>query len=88
VITFTRFRKEYGPHVAVEDLSLQIRRGESLALLGPNGSGKSTTLKAAAGLIRPTSGEVLLGESGRKCQPAVGAQSVSFLRSGSRSQTC
>ena len=79
MITFTRFRKEFGPHVAVEDLSLQIRRGESLALLGPNGSGKSTTLKAAAGLIRPTSGEVLLGEPGENASRPSARNLVSFL---------
>jgi Cu-processing system ATP-binding protein len=79
VITFTRFRKRFGPHVAVEDLSLQVRRGESLALLGPNGSGKSTTLKAAAGLIRPTSGEVLLGEPGEQASRPAARNLVSFL---------
>jgi len=79
VITFSRFRKTFGPHVAVGDLTLQIRRGESLALLGPNGSGKSTTLKAAAGLIRPTSGEVLLGDPGEHASRPRARNLVSFL---------
>jgi ABC-type multidrug transport system ATPase subunit len=42
--------------VAVEGVSLQLARGQVLGLLGPNGSGKSTTLKALAGLVRPSSG--------------------------------
>lgn len=79
MITFSRFRKRFGPHVAVEDLTLLIRRGESLALIGPNGSGKSTTLKAAAGLIRPTSGEVLLGEPGEQASRPSARNLVSFL---------
>jgi Cu-processing system ATP-binding protein len=79
VITFRRFQKRFGLHVAVEDLTLEVRRGESLALLGPNGSGKSTTLKAAAGLIRPTSGEVLLGETGEPASRPSARNLVSFL---------
>src|SRR5262249_2608076 len=43
----------YGSHQAVSGLTLSIERGEAVALLGPNGSGKTTTLKAAAGVIRP-----------------------------------
>ncbi len=79
MITFSRFRKRFDLQVAVEDLSLEVRRGESLALLGPNGSGKSTTLKAAAGLIRPTSGEVLLGEPGEQASRPSARSLVSFL---------
>jgi ABC-2 type transport system ATP-binding protein len=41
---------------AVQDLHLEVRRGEVFGLLGPNGSGKSTTLKCLLGLVRPTSG--------------------------------
>jgi Cu-processing system ATP-binding protein len=62
MIEFRAFSKRFDAHVAVEDLSCQIGRGEAVALLGPNGSGKTTTIKAAAGLIRPTSGQVLIGD--------------------------
>jgi len=44
------------------ELALSIRAGETIALLGPNGSGKSTTLSVLAGLIRPTAGEIRLGD--------------------------
>jgi Cu-processing system ATP-binding protein len=79
VITFDHFRKTFGSQVAVDGLSLEVRRGETLALLGPNGSGKTTTLKAAAGLIRPTAGEVRLGEPGEPARCAAARQLVSFL---------
>jgi len=79
VITFRRFRKVFGYQVAVADLTLDVRPGETLALLGPNGSGKTTTLKAAAGLIRPTSGEVLLGDPGRPASVPSARNLVSFL---------
>ncbi|HNF25881.1 MAG TPA: ABC transporter ATP-binding protein [Leptospiraceae bacterium] len=48
------------PMKAVQGISFNIRPGEIYALLGPNGAGKSTTIKMIAGLIRPTSGEILL----------------------------
>lgn len=54
--------KRFGAHVAVDRLSVRIARGEAVALLGPNGSGKTTTLKMAAGLIKPDGGIVLVGE--------------------------
>lgn len=79
MIAFESFRKVFGAHVAVAGLTLDVRPGETLALLGPNGSGKTTTLKAAAGLIRPTSGAVRLGTPGRDaCLPEARAV-VSFL---------
>jgi branched-chain amino acid transport system ATP-binding protein len=51
----------YGRAHILFDLSLEVRRGQVLALLGRNGAGKSTTLKSILGLVRPTSGEVLYG---------------------------
>jgi Cu-processing system ATP-binding protein len=79
VIAFRRFTKTFAAHPAVRDLSLEIGRGEAVALLGPNGSGKTTTLKAAAGLIRPTSGDVLVGEPGRPAGDPGAREVLSFL---------
>ena len=55
-IRMTSLRKVFGPLVAVDDVSLDIRRGEVFGLLGPNGSGKTTTIRMLCGLLEPTSG--------------------------------
>src|ERR687895_1003003 len=46
--------------VAVDRLSLRVRRGEVYGFLGPNGAGKTTTLRMLLGLVRPTSGAALV----------------------------
>jgi Cu-processing system ATP-binding protein len=79
MISFRGFRKAFGSQVAVDGLTLEVRRGETLALLGPNGSGKTTTLKAAAGLITPSAGMVLLGDPGRAASLPAARELVSFL---------
>jgi len=51
------------PVRALDNLSLQVHKGEIFGFLGPNGAGKSTTLKLLMHLLRPTSGEArILGE--------------------------
>lgn len=57
-IRLVKLRKEFGKVVAVNDLSLEIRDGEFIALLGPSGCGKTTTLLMIAGIYRPTRGEI------------------------------
>jgi Cu-processing system ATP-binding protein len=79
VIAFHSFTKHYGRQRAVEELSLSVGTGEVVALLGPNGSGKTTCLKAAAGLIRPTAGEVMIGEPPRPSSDPEARRILSFL---------
>ena len=50
--------KLFGAKTAVDHISLKLEKGHVYAMLGPNGSGKTTWMKMAAGLIKPTSGEV------------------------------
>ncbi len=59
-IELVGLRKEYGSFVAVDDLSLGVKRNSFTGLLGPNGAGKSTTLKILTNLIRPTSGNAFI----------------------------
>jgi ABC-2 type transport system ATP-binding protein len=59
-ITVEHFRRTYGTLTAVDDLSFEVRRGEIVGLIGPNGAGKTTTLRAIAGILRPTSGRILI----------------------------
>ncbi|OSQ53299.1 LPS export ABC transporter ATP-binding protein [Marivita geojedonensis] len=53
-------RKSYKKRVVIRDVSLEVQRGEVVALLGPNGSGKTTSFYAIAGLVNPEAGQVLI----------------------------
>ena len=58
VVSFENVSKHYGSLKAVDGLSLELRRGETVALLGPNGAGKSTSLDMLLALRKPTSGKI------------------------------
>jgi len=60
LVRLDRVRKEFGAVVAVEEVTLDVRAGDIVALVGDNGAGKSTLVKIIAGVHQPTSGEILL----------------------------
>jgi ABC-2 type transport system ATP-binding protein len=71
--------KRYGSHVAVDAVSLTVKRGEAFGILGPNGAGKTTTLEMIEGLRKPDAGEItVLGEKvwpdPRRIQARIGVQ--------------
>jgi ABC-2 type transport system ATP-binding protein len=67
-------RKRYGAQVALDGLSLEVRRGEIFGLLGPNGAGKTTTVGLAIGLLAPDEGTVTIAGLGSPSEPAVRAR--------------
>ena len=69
--------KRGGVIAALKDISFSVRKGEVFGFLGPNGAGKSTTIKTLMGLIRPTSGRVLLG--GRDPRDSAARAVVGYL---------
>ena len=59
-VNFQKIVKFHGDTLAVDDVSLEIQKGEFFSILGPSGSGKTTTLRLIAGLDRPDHGEILI----------------------------
>tara|TARA_B100000941_G_scaffold38159_1_gene22653 strand:- start:92 stop:823 length:732 start_codon:yes stop_codon:yes gene_type:complete len=54
--------KRYGDFYAVNDIDLNLKKGEVVGLLGPNGAGKTTTFYMITGMIRPSSGNIFFGD--------------------------
>ncbi len=62
MIQLINLSKHYGALAAVENLTLQVGPGEIFGFLGPNGAGKTTTIRTMMGILKPTSGRILLGQ--------------------------
>jgi len=58
ILTVQGLTKKYGPHTAVDGISLELKEGEILGVLGPNGAGKTTTIQMLLGILTPTAGEI------------------------------
>jgi ABC-type transport system involved in cytochrome c biogenesis ATPase subunit len=69
----------YGDRVALDRVSLEVRRGEIVGLLGPNGSGKSSALAVAAGVLDPAAGSVAIEGRTRAADPAAYALRVGLV---------
>ena len=61
-VKFENVTKKFDKFVAVEELNFEIKEGEFFVILGPSGSGKTTTLRMIAGLEKPTSGRIYIGD--------------------------
>lgn len=60
VIQLKGLHKQFGELRVIQDLNLDVRKGERHALIGPNGAGKSTVFSLISGLLPPTSGQIIL----------------------------
>jgi heme ABC exporter ATP-binding subunit CcmA len=81
-LTVRHLAKAYGLLWALKNVGLDLPAGEVVALLGPNGAGKTTLLKLLAGLISPTTGEILLDGSSFSRGATVQRSTVGFLTPG------
>jgi branched-chain amino acid transport system ATP-binding protein len=61
LLELKKVTKIFGGLVAVQDVDLQINRGEIISVIGPNGAGKTTVFNLITGIYRPTSGDISLG---------------------------
>lgn len=79
VIKIEGLCKKFGPLRAVEKLDLEVQPGEIFGFLGPNGAGKTTTIRMLTGLLRPTSGRVLLGGYNMKTEPVLAKSQLGYV---------
>jgi phospholipid/cholesterol/gamma-HCH transport system ATP-binding protein len=79
MISIRHISKRFVDNIVLDDVSLEVQDGETVALLGPSGVGKSVTLKMINGLLRPDSGDVVV--DGLHV-PALGRRELAHLRAG------
>ncbi len=79
MIKLTGLSKAYGKFLAVDQIDLDVPRGELFGFLGPNGAGKTTTLRMIAGILRPTAGSIHLGGDDLLAQPMAAKRRLGFI---------
>lgn len=79
MISVRGLRVDYETTTAVQDLDLEIRPGEVYGLVGPNGAGKTSTIKAVAGLLDPTYGEISIAGVDMAMNPEEGWRQLGFM---------
>jgi ABC-2 type transport system ATP-binding protein len=82
LIEADRLSKSFGPIRAVDEISLQVSRGEVLGFLGPNGAGKSTTMKLLTGFLEPDSGSARVCSFDVVEQPKAAKACLGYLPEG------
>ena len=79
MITITGLVKHYGSFAAVNGVNLDVRPGEIHGFLGPNGAGKTTTIRMIAGLLKPTSGRVVVDGHDMEREPEAAKAALGFI---------
>ena len=79
MIEVKNLTKKFGSIIAVSDISFSIQKGEIVAFLGPNGAGKTTTMKILTCFMRPTDGEVKIGDYDIYDNPMDVKRSIGYL---------
>src|SRR5579883_1353081 len=85
MISVRHLTKRFGPILAVDDVSLSVRRGEVLGFLGPNGAGKSTTMKMITGFLAPSSGTAVVCGADITEDPLAAKRRIGYLPEGAPS---
>jgi ABC-2 type transport system ATP-binding protein len=78
-ISVMRLCRTYGEVTAVQDLSFEASPGEIVGLIGPNGAGKTTTLRCLSGILRPTSGQIVVGGHDLAQAPQAAKTQLAFM---------
>lgn len=79
MIEVKNLTKRYGHHVALDNISFNVKEGEILGLLGPNGAGKTTAMNIMAGYIASTEGEVKIGGIDIVAEPEAVKAQIGYL---------
>jgi ABC-2 type transport system ATP-binding protein len=73
------YHKIYGETIAVQGIDFRVEPGEVLGLVGPNGAGKTTTLRALAGILEPTRGQIVIAGHDLAREPVEAKRSLAYV---------
>ena len=79
MISFKNVTKKYNDFTAVVNLSFDVKKGEIVGFIGPNGSGKTTTMKLISGIIKKTSGEIIVNDYNIENDPLKIKASIGYI---------
>ena len=85
LIDAKNLKKSFGEFTAVDNIDLNVQRGEVVGFLGPNGAGKSTTMKMLTGFLEPDSGDILINNIDLKSEPLKAKDFIGYLPEGAPS---
>jgi len=85
MVELSSLSKSFGRFTAVDDISLNVEKGEVLGFLGPNGAGKSTTMRLVAGFLLPSSGTARVCGYDVEKDPVAVKRNIGYMAEGSPS---